>query len=185
MPVRLLVCAVVLSAVAFGQSAPTAHGAAHCPVLIRADLPTYPPLAWTAHVTGTVQIAVTVEQGAVVDAHVQGASSPFLSLPSLENVKTWRFDPEPRTTFVVAFVYRIAGKETLLPENPEIVVDLPRSVRITAKYLAQQMMFRQPALLWVTESGIWGQARTGICTTGCDSPITTTDCSRKRRGTCS
>ncbi len=124
------------------------------PRLIQAELPLYPPAAWSAHLGGTVEVDVTVEKGTVVDAQIkrgmietqgvekralkeqqQGKLLSYLSLPSVANVKTWRFDPEPgeRTTFSVMYVYKIEGEQTPLPENPKIELDLPRVVKVTVR----------------------------------------------------
>lgn len=107
--------------------------AEHYSNLIRADLPLYPPVARAAHVNGTVEIQVTVERGAVVDAQVKSSSSPLLSTPTVANVKTWQFQSEDRTTFSVTYVYQIEGEQTPLPENPRVELDLPRLVKITAR----------------------------------------------------
>jgi len=141
---------------AVGQTAVesmTADGPPY-PRVIHAELPLYPPAAWSAHLGGMVEIDVTVEKGTVVDARVrrgmvatQGTEKgavkeeqqskllPYLSLPSVANVKTWQFDPERggRTTFSVMYVYKIEGEQTPLPENPKIELDLPRVVKVTAK----------------------------------------------------
>lgn len=142
----------VLAASAFGQSTvgtPAAQ-ATHYPTLTRAEVPLYPPIARAAHITGTVEIQVVVEKGAVVDAQVKSvvlAPSDhvvlneegkkkvglYLSNPSLANVKTWQFQSEDRTTFLVTYVYKIEGEETPLPENPKVELDLPRLVTVTAK----------------------------------------------------
>jgi len=127
----------------------------HYPELTQAEVPLYPPIALTAHISGTVEVQVTVENGSVVDAHVRsvdihiadpenrtvyGAQAkarvgPMLSKPSLANVKTWRFKPEGRTTFVAKYVYRIEGEQTSVPENPKVELDLPSLVTVTAKPL--------------------------------------------------
>lgn len=59
----------------------------------------------------------------------------YLSLPSVGNVKTWQFDPEPggRTTFSVMYIYKIEGEQTPLPENPKIELDLPRIVKVIVR----------------------------------------------------
>ncbi len=120
---------------AFGQSAvgTPLSDATHYPKLIYAELPLYPPIAWTANLGGTVEIQVTVERGAVVDAQLKSGSSPYLSNPSLENVKTWKFQSEDRASFLVTYIYKIEGKETRLPENPKIELELPRVVKVTAR----------------------------------------------------
>ena len=39
-----------------------AQATGHYPVIVHADLPLYPPIAQTAHITGTVEIQVVVER---------------------------------------------------------------------------------------------------------------------------
>lgn len=141
---------------AIGQNAVDAKPADGLPYprLIHAELPLYPPAAWSAHLGGTVEIDVTVEKGTVLDARVrhgmvathgagtgavkqehQGKLFSYLSVPSVANVKTWQFDPERggRFTFSVVYVYKIEGEQTPLPENPKIELDLPRVVRVTVR----------------------------------------------------
>jgi hypothetical protein len=149
------VLAIALGLSALGQttqSATTSGDSMPYPMLIRAEIPLYPPAAWSAHLGGKIEIEVTIEKGAVVDAHVkhgmielQGGGEksavnddqiklvPYLSLPSISNVKTWQFEPEGRITFIVTYVYKIEGEQTLQPENPKIELDLPRAVRVTAR----------------------------------------------------
>jgi hypothetical protein len=153
----LAVLLFAASASAFGQSTADtrASEATRYPQLIRAELPLYPPIAQAAHISGKVEIQVTVEKGAVVDAQAKSVDvqisdpehravyddrakakvSPYLSNPSLANVKTWQFKPGERTTFLVEYVYRIEGEATVLPENPKIELDLPHLVTITARPL--------------------------------------------------
>lgn len=133
--IRTLIAVFLLAASAFGQSTAQAPAseATHYPNLVHAELPLYPPVARTAHISGTVEIQVTVEKGAVVDAQVKSGTSPLLSNPSLANVKTWQFQPEEHANFLVKYVYRIEGEQTPLPENPKVQLDLPRFVTVTAK----------------------------------------------------
>jgi len=120
----------------------------HYPQIIHADVPLYPPVAWSAHFGGAVEMEVTITGGKVVNAQAKRVTvaapsakeSPensklaeYLSVPSIENVKTWRFDTEERLTFAVTYTYRIEGTETLVPENPTVVLDLPLSVAVTAR----------------------------------------------------
>lgn len=135
MSTRIIIVSLLLAASAFDQGtakAPTSEGA-HYPNLVRADLPLYPPLARTAHVCGTVEIQVTVEREAVVDAQVKSSTSPLLSTPTLMNVKTWQFQSEDPATFPVTYVYQIEGEQTALPENPKVELDLPRLVKVIAR----------------------------------------------------
>lgn len=133
-----ILLALILTIPAFGQNkaeAPPAEATTHYPNVIHADLPLYPPLPWTAHIGGTVDIQVTVEKGSVVDAQVKSSTTKnqVLLLKSVENVKTWQFRSEDHATFVVRYVYQIVGEQTPLPENPKIELDLPLLVKITAK----------------------------------------------------
>lgn len=155
MPARILIAVLLLAGSALGQTSVNRSTAqtAHYPKLVRGDIPLYPPIALTAHITGTVEVEVTVEKGSVLDAQVRSvqiqiigpdnppkndlrtklAVSPYLSNPTLANIKTWQFRPEDRTTFVVKYVYQIEGEETLLPENPKVELELPHLVKVTAR----------------------------------------------------
>ncbi|MEJ2144811.1 MAG: energy transducer TonB, partial [Acidobacteriota bacterium] len=116
---------------AVSSEAPCSAGARY-PELLRGEIPLYPPIARSAHITGTVVIEVTVERGSVTGARLTSESNPYLANPSLANVKAWQFQPEDRTTFLVEYVYQIRGEETLLPENPRVELDLPCRVKVTA-----------------------------------------------------
>jgi TonB-like protein len=103
------------------------------PQLTHADMPLYPQRARTAHISGTVEILVTVERGAVVETEVKSSSSPHLTSPTIANIKTWQFKSEDRISFLVEYVYEIKGKQTPVPENPRLELDLPRLVKIIAR----------------------------------------------------
>jgi hypothetical protein len=150
---RVVIGVFLLAASAFGQSTADtpATQATHYPNLIHAELPLYPPIARAAHITGTVEIQVVVEKGAVVDAQVKSVVLDpsndrvvlndegrkkvglYLSNPSLANLKTWQFQSEDRTIFLVTYIYKIEGEQTQLSEDPKIELDLPRLVKVTAK----------------------------------------------------
>ena len=148
---------ILLSAIAWGHQAPLQKNVEerHYPHMIHADLPLYPALPLRAHISGTVEIQATVENGAVVDAQVKSieieladpqnhavydsrakaGASPYLSEPSISNLKTWRFQQEARASFVVKYVYQIEGEETSLAENPKVELELPLLVKITARHI--------------------------------------------------
>ena len=128
------------------------------PLLLRSEVPFYPPVAESLLFGGTVEIDVVVEDGIVKDAKVKfeaieipsgegwqskvkGEGNGFmryLTTPSLENLKTWRFDPLAKGRFTVTFIYKIEGEETLFPENHKIELDLPLTIKITARPLKPQ-----------------------------------------------
>jgi len=140
---------------AVGQSPLAVQSKSRYPRLSYAEAPLYPPAAWSAHLGGTIEIEITVENGAVVEAEVKGGTIekqfgegrsaiaiegaqqsrlfPYLSLPSVANVKTWRFESGERFHFVVRYVYSIEGQKTQSPENPKVEIDFPRLVKITVR----------------------------------------------------
>ena len=132
---RTLVVLLFLTAFGFAQNSTRAKNSnkMQYPVLTYAEMPIYPRVPLTAHISGAVTIQVTVEDGTVTDAKVKSSSSPFLSNPAITNVKTWRFEATANAMFVVKYIYRIHGRETAQLENPQITVELPRLVIVTAR----------------------------------------------------
>jgi hypothetical protein len=147
---------IIFAVLFIGCLIPTSFGApkqtVHCPQLLHADIPLYPPVAWSAHFGGTVEIELHVANGRVTQSRIvhfsimpMGGSKKgefteaerdklqlYLTSPTLENLKSWRFQPEERAVFVVKFIYQIDGEETQAPENPRVDWDLP-SIKIIAK----------------------------------------------------
>jgi hypothetical protein len=114
------------------------------PLLVNADLPRYPPIAKAADLTGTIQLRANVKDGKVVEAEVlsqhlqsRGAvlksGSPYLALPTIENLKTWRFGASVNENLVVTYTYEISGSETEGPTNPKIEILPSLDVHITAR----------------------------------------------------
>lgn len=135
-------CMVVVALVAWAQTE-------HYPLISHADVPLYPPLARALNLTGTVEIQLVIAKGIVTDAQVKSVVincrncapltdegekkvGKYLSLPSIANIQSWRFDSEENATFVVRYVYRIEGAETERAENPDVEVNLPL-ISVTAK----------------------------------------------------
>lgn len=148
---RILLGVILLTAAAWGQATPNQEAVeVHYPQLIRADVPLYPAVARAAHITGTVEIQVVVEKGAVTAAQVKSVviashNGPalndegtkkvgaYLSNPSLANLRTWQFQSEDRATFAVTYIFQIEGQETPVLENPKVELDLPLFVKVTAR----------------------------------------------------
>jgi TonB family protein len=73
-----------------------------------ADL-TYPPLAAQSRMQGVVVVEVKLDdQGKVVEAEAL-SGWPLLATSSTENVKKWRFEPNPRKAAVIVYQFRIEG----------------------------------------------------------------------------
>lgn len=158
MMTRLFVMLLILMGTALGQEerGVARYPGTHYPSVIRAEMPLYPLVARATHVSGTVEVQVTVEKGVVVEAEVKSvdihvfdptrravygeaarsAVAPSLSNPTLDNIKTWRFQPDDApATFIVRYVYTLLNEEKPLAynENPQIELDLPRLVKIIAR----------------------------------------------------
>jgi hypothetical protein len=108
------------------------------PILRDAAMPRYPPIAAAAHVTGKVIVEVTVKNGLVVNTSVvpkpdAPAGRRLLETPTVENLKTWRFDSQVAGTFTVTYTYLISGTETDDPTNAKIEVLPALDVMITAR----------------------------------------------------
>lgn len=115
-------------------SAATTEGQKNeAPIVRHADVPLYPPIAKTARLSGTVQVLVTVKDGAVVNAEAKSSAHQILVNAATENVKTWKFEPETNATFQTTYVYTLEKEEAPVPENPRIEMQLPSLVRITAR----------------------------------------------------
>ena len=128
-----------------------AYAQIHCPRLTYAEVPFYPPVPWGMHFGGVVEIQIKIENGTIRDAQLKRATIepqdgdkdkytkaaedkllPYLTTPSLNNLKIWRFVPEQQGKFVVTFIYRLEGEETLEPETPKVELELP-IIRVTAR----------------------------------------------------
>lgn len=114
----------------------TPQAAQALPVVTHADIPTYPPIAKTARISGKVQVQVTVKDGTVTETKLLSSTTLLLVTATMDNIKTWRFAGTTSSTFSTTFVYEIEKGETSEPVNPTIELHLPTLVKITAKPLA-------------------------------------------------
>jgi hypothetical protein len=128
----------------YGQTG-TLQASHEAPLLRSADMPTYPPIAKVAWITGQVTMQVHVETGKVTGTELLSAelrehgrilasgASQLLTTPTVENLKTWRFDPSVNDVFVVHYTYGIAGTATENPTNPSVEIFPSLDVKITAR----------------------------------------------------
>jgi hypothetical protein len=108
------------------------------PLLQGAALPTYPPIAKAAHVSGKVIVRVTVKDGLMVQTDVLAkpavaSGGRLLELPTLENLKTWRFAADVTDAFTVTYTYEISGTETEGLTNAKVEMLPSLDVKITAR----------------------------------------------------
>lgn len=112
-----------------------------CPKHI--ETPTYSSIAKTAHVSGTVVLALTIDaDGKVSDAKVMNGDEPFaklLGLGAVANVRLWTFAKPQSAPFKQSITYdfRLDDKLPLagVDDNPDVTFvtyDLPDRVTIRA-----------------------------------------------------
>jgi TonB family protein len=98
-----------------------------------ADVPLYPVIAITAHMSGRVTLRVTVKAGEVIAVEPKAsAASLMLVKAATDNVKTWRFWPEAQGPLEVTYVYELEKDESEFRRNPRIEMRLPTFVKIVA-----------------------------------------------------
>jgi TonB family protein len=103
------------------------------PVVSHADVPLYPQMARIAHITGTVQVEVTIKNGVMANTEVKSSAPPMLVNATLENLKTWKFTPDANATFRITYIYEVEKEGTASPGNPRIEMQLPNLIKITAQ----------------------------------------------------
>ena len=82
-------------------------------------MPIYPPIWRTAHITGKVVVFLTVKDGRIVGTDVKSGRTE-LQIPTIANLKTWRFDDGVNGAFTVTFTYKISGEEIEASTNPKV-----------------------------------------------------------------
>jgi hypothetical protein len=80
---------------------------------------------------GTVRISLAFHKGRVTHARVVGKADAALARAALVNVRSWRFSSLLNAQITTLFDYRVATSKGCPPSNPQIVLNLPRSVVLT------------------------------------------------------
>ena|SRR6185312_6575915 len=101
-------------------------------VIKHAEVPAYPEIARTAHITGAVTLHVTVNSGIVRDSKPTAPANALLLNAARRNVESWHFSSSTSGSFDTTFSYKLEGPSTLLGENPKVELQLPFTVTITA-----------------------------------------------------
>lgn len=148
-------CGLLLlaSVYSFGQTS-TPPTTQELPILRGADLPMYSPIAKAAHLTGKISVRLTVKDGRVVKTEIVGENvrnrsqevmsetgAKWLSMPTIENVKSWRFDTSVNTTFVVNYTYAFAGTATDNLTNPRVEISPSLDVKIIARPVKPTVLY--------------------------------------------
>ena len=113
-------------------SAAGLFGADRTPLVLDGKIPTYPQIAVAARISGSVAINLSVVNGVVTNAQVVHADNKLLIESTLQNVRTWRFEPSTNAQIATEFVYEIGKTESGVPQNPALELRLPGYVHIVA-----------------------------------------------------
>ncbi len=145
---EVVLSALLIPGVSGGQSMPSKDldpsltcNASGWPTVVRAEAPLYPQLATQAHLSGVVDVAITIKDGTVVKAESRSAASPILVNAALSNAKTWQFGAGVNTDISIRYVY------VLIPslQSPIIEMKLPRCVTIKAEPAKEHWEHSTPA----------------------------------------
>ena len=109
-----------------------------CPKHI--ETPSYPPIGRTAHATGTVVLALTIDsEGNVTDAKVTNDSKSIAPLEpgAIDNIRRWTFAKPPAAPYFQTIVYDYALDVSLPGDDGshpivKVSFDLPDRVTISA-----------------------------------------------------
>lgn len=128
----------------FGQTN-ASHSSSVVPILRSGDVPTYPPIAMAARITGKVSVRIYVAAGKVVRVEMLSAdlrergdkltskAAPLLITSMTANLKRWQFDKSVNGDFVVHYTYDISGTATDNPTNSRVEISPLLNVKITAR----------------------------------------------------
>lgn len=104
---------------------PTARSAVHLECI-----DTYPPLARQARIAGDVVLFAKVDStGQVIGWPELSSGHPLLVQPAIENLRTWRFQPDGKPELKVTYHFRVDGPPTDYPST-SCEFDLPDSATI-------------------------------------------------------
>lgn len=94
---RLLLLGVFLVFPASGQDA---GSGSQVPILMEASLPAYPAIWRAAHLSGNIVVRAIIRNGRVAETDVVHGES-HLDIPTIANLKTWRFDSDVNTSITI------------------------------------------------------------------------------------
>lgn len=130
-PTFITVCGMMLSPIAHDPV--LAQGdKQELPLVIAAEMPLYPVMARAARIQGIVKMRVTTDGKKVTSVEAESGPAMLVKFTK-ENILTWRFSDHKPMTFVTTFEYVIRVPGECFYTNGRSVIDLPLSVRLSAK----------------------------------------------------
>lgn len=100
------------------------------PPVVSGDIPRYPELARSLDISGSVELHVSVADGAVAEIEVM-AGHPALAEEALRTVRTWRFAKEARTAFDTCFHFQLESRPLGDNQNARVEMQLPSWIKVT------------------------------------------------------
>jgi hypothetical protein len=98
-----------------------------------AQLPTsYPKLAYNTGVYGDVVVEIDLKVGNTISTKVISVADRLLVQDTLENIRTWRFDPAAEGTFTTTFSYRLENDLPSTTASVRVSTELPVRVEVIA-----------------------------------------------------
>src|SRR5262249_8943888 len=97
------------------------------PRVLSAEVPSYPPSARAADLSGRVELDVAVKNGAVISVRTLNGDL-LLAHAATRNIRTWQFSKDTATSFTIIFDYRLVAEDLV---GPRIEMALPYRVTIT------------------------------------------------------
>jgi TonB family protein len=114
------------------------------PTLRCSLMPTYPPIAATAHIEGDVRASFAVDAAGEVSSAEIISGPPLLHRPTAENIRSWKFSPAgeksgANKTYYTDFYYRIS-RRSACENNRWVTVGMAsfHEIEITAEVASVQ-----------------------------------------------
>jgi hypothetical protein len=136
-------------------------------VIVKLFEPKYPPLAWTANITGDVQLKLGIRKDGNVASAVALSGHPLLRDAALNSARESRFNcsgcTDEVTFYSMVYSYRVvAGPDFPCPESPLHVVQSENHVTLTGEPRVVDPYFSNlragsPKCLYLWNCGVqWG-----------------------------
>lgn len=129
-----LVVALLTARLAVCQSSEKAdRHSKRLPTVQSGEMPLYPSPARMARIEGKVTLRVSTDGETVREVTVI-EGQPLLAKAAQQNVRTWRFETHPATSFDTVFTFHLVPQAGCGPlhSNGQVVLTLPEKVDITA-----------------------------------------------------
>lgn len=110
---------------------PSARSTDPALVVVHAEVPQYPKMAWNVGITGDVVLDVTVNGGQVTNVEVRSGDR-MLAGEAVRSLKTWQFAADVSGEFTTTFTFDVEPRKTGASAAPRVELQLPNRVRIMA-----------------------------------------------------